>query len=361
MIRILQVVNIMDRAGLENMLMNYYRNIDRSKVQFDFLTHRPYKGAYDDEIESLGGKIFYAPRLMPQNYINYIKFMKKFFQEHNEYTIVHSHIEAMSFWPLLTSKMAGIPIRIAHSHNTKIDKDFRFLLKVLFKKLTPFVSNEFAACTKDAGDFLFRNKDFYIINNAIDLNHFLFNEKIRTDKRKELKFDDKCIIGHVGRFTYQKNHFFLLDVFKEIAKIDNKYHLLLVGNGELKQKIEEYIIEHNIDDKVTIISDRDDVNELYQAMDIFLFPSINEGLGISAVEAQISGLHTIISDTLPQDTSLSNNTIRLPLEKKMWIDAILNTNLKKQRYGVYCEKFDIEKNVENLIDYYKGLMKKYEN
>ena len=134
MIRVLQCVNDMHRAGLETMLMNYYRNIDRTKIQFDFLTHRPDKSDYDDEILSLGGKVYYAPRLYPQNYPAYFKYMKKFFAEHPEYQIVHSHIDSMSYLPLLAAKKAGVPIRIAHSHNTSIDKDFKYILKQYFRK-----------------------------------------------------------------------------------------------------------------------------------------------------------------------------------------------------------------------------------
>ena len=134
MIRILQVVNIMDRAGLETMLMNYYRNIDRTKVQFDFLTHRIEKGAYEDEIISMGGKVYHAPRLYPQNYKKYFGFMKAFFMEHPEYKIIHSHIDAMSYFPLQAAKNSGVPVRIAHSHSSKFDRDIKLPIKFIAKK-----------------------------------------------------------------------------------------------------------------------------------------------------------------------------------------------------------------------------------
>ena len=156
MIRILQVVNDMHRAGLETMLMNYYRNIDRERVQFDFLTHRPEKSDYDDEIVSLGGKVYYAPRLYPQNYPAYFKYMKQFWAEHPEYKIVHSHIDSMSYLPLLTAKKAGVPVRIAHSHNTSIDKDFKYILKQLFRYGINSVANYHLACGSEAGRFLYR-------------------------------------------------------------------------------------------------------------------------------------------------------------------------------------------------------------
>ena len=146
MIRILQCVNNMHRAGLETMLMNYYRNIDRDQIQFDFLTHRPERGDYDDEIEQLGGRVYYAPRLYPQNYPAYFAYMKRFFAEHPEYRIVHSHIDSMSYLPLLAAKKAGIPIRIAHSHNTSLDRDFKYLLKQYFRKRIPSVANVHLTC-----------------------------------------------------------------------------------------------------------------------------------------------------------------------------------------------------------------------
>ena len=172
MIRILQCVNDMHRAGLETMLMNYYRNIDREKIQFDFLTHRPQRSDYDDEIESLGGKIYYAPRLYPQNYPKYFKWMKQFFSEHPEYKIIHSHIDAMSYLPLKAAKKANIPIRIAHSHNTAIDRDFKYLLKTYFRFKLPKVANYYCACGKEAGEFLFPGKEYMYVPNAIEIDRF---------------------------------------------------------------------------------------------------------------------------------------------------------------------------------------------
>ena len=185
MIRILQCVNDMHRAGLETMLMNYYRNIDRTKIQFDFLTHRPYRSDYDDEIEKMGGKVYYAPRLYPQNYPNYFKWMKNFFKEHPEYKIVHSHIDTMSYLPLLAAKKAGVPIRIAHSHNTSLDRDFKYLLKQYFRLRINSVCTHRLACGKEAGTFLFGNRDFKVIPNAIDAEKFYFNKDLRDEKRKE--------------------------------------------------------------------------------------------------------------------------------------------------------------------------------
>ena len=206
MIRILQVVNNMHRAGLETMLMNYYRRMDKEVIQFDFLTHRPEKDDYDDEIESMGGKVYHAPRLYPQNYPAYFKYMKQFFKEHPEYQIVHSHIDAMSYLPLLAAKKAGVPIRIAHSHNTSIDKDFKLLLKLYFRSRITSVANHYCACGEEAGKFLFQEKEYTFVPNAIDPIKFLYNDVIRKKKRNELQINNELVIGHVGRISYQKNH-----------------------------------------------------------------------------------------------------------------------------------------------------------
>ena len=232
MIRVLQCVNDMHRSGLETMLMNYYRNIDRTKIQFDFLTHRPGKSDYDDEILSLGGKVYYAPRLYPQNYPAYFKYMKKFFAEHPEYQIVHSHIDSMSYLPLLAAKKAGVLVRIAHSHNTSIDKDFKYILKQYFRKKITKAANYYCACGQEAGEFLFPGKEFTFIPNAIEVDKFLYNKEVRDKKRKDLGLANEFVVGHVGRLSYQKNHELLIRIFDELHKKDANTVLLLIGVGE---------------------------------------------------------------------------------------------------------------------------------
>ena len=360
MIRVLQVVNIMDRAGIENMLMNYYRALDKTEVQFDFLTHRPTYGAYDEEIRTLGGKVFYAPRLYPQKYRAYFKYMHNFFEEHTEYQIVHSHIDAMSYLPLLAAKKAGIPIRIAHSHSTSIDFDLKWPMKRMFRKEITKVATDYAACSYDAGKFLFGEKDIHIIYNALDIQKFKFDANVRKQKRAELNLGNKYVIGHVGRFTKAKNHKFIINIFEELAKKDEKYILLLIGVGELMDNIRIYIRKKGLQDKVIILSDRDDVYQLYQAMDLFVFPSKYEGLGMGAVEAQISGLKTIVSDKVPEEVKISENIEFLKLSEELWVEKILHTQ-SKQRNTNYCEEYDISKAVKGLLEYYNKLLRNIEN
>lgn len=362
MIRILQCVNDMHRAGLETMLMNYYRNIDRTKIQFDFLTHRPYRSDYDDEIEKMGGKVYYAPRLYPQNYPNYFKWMKNFFKEHPEYKIVHSHIDTMSYLPLLAAKKAGVPIRIAHSHNTSLDKDFKYLLKQYFRLRINSVCTHRLACGKEAGTFLFGNRDFKVIPNAIDSEKFYFNKDLRDEKRKELGLVGKFVVGHVGRLSYQKNHKFLIEIFNELLKKESDSILLLVGVGEKEEELRRQVKNLGIDDKVRFLGNRSDVNELYQAMDVFVMPSFFEGIPVVGVEAQFANLPCIFSDKVPREVRFTDNCAFLPLSKSpdIWVNDILkdyNNCRLKQLHNFKDSIYNIEYSHTLLENVYLELNK----
>lgn len=364
MIRVLQVVNNMHRAGLETMLMNYYRNIDRTKIQFDFLTHRPEKGDYDDEIISMGGKVYYAPRLYPQNYLQYFKWMKKFFNEHPEYKIIHSHIDSMSYLPLLAAKLNNIPIRIAHSHNTSIDKDFKLPLKLIFKKLLPNVATNFCTCGKEAGEFLFPNKKSTFIPNAIDIKKFLYNEKIRTCKRKELGIENKFVIGNIGRLSYQKNHKFLIEIFSEILKKEKESILLIIGIGEKEKELKKQVRNFNIEKNVYFLGKRDDVNELYHAMDVFVMPSFFEGVPVVGIEAQFSGLPCIFSDKVPKETKFEKNIIFISLNAsvEIWCNEILkikNESIKRNLINYKKSIYNIQNARTKLEEMYLNLEYKY--
>ena len=357
MIRVLQCVNDMHRAGLETMLMNYYRNIDRTRIQFDFLTHRPNQSDYDDEILSLGGKVYYAPRLYPQNYPAYFKWMADFFKEHPEYKIVHSHIDSMSYLPLLAAKKAGVPVRIAHSHNTAIDKDFKYPLKQYFRFKINSVCNERLACGQEAGKFLFGNKDFKVIPNAIDAEKFYFDKEIRGKKRAELGITDEFVVGHVGRISYQKNHKFLIEIFNELLRIEPNSILLLVGVGEKEEEIRKQIHKLGIDEKIRFLGNRSDVNELYQAMDVFVMPSFFEGIPVVGVEAQFADLPCVFSDKVPHQVGFKQNIEFLPLSQSAygWADIVLKYKNYKRTLDIELisnSDFNIEIAYKILEDYY---------
>ena len=359
MIRVLQVVNIMDRAGLENMLMNYYRNIDRTQIQFDFLTHRPQRGAYDDEIEAYGGRIYRAPRLLPQNYLKYFKWMKQFFSAHPEYNIVHSHIDAMSFFPLWAAKMNDVPIRIAHSHSSKLDKDLKLPIKFVALKNIPRVANLNCACGKKAGEFMFPKQQFQVIHNAIDTERYERNELVRNKKRSELGIDNEFVVGHVGRYCYIKNQMFLIDIFVEVLKKNPRSLLMLVGSGEDEEKIKTKAKSLGVLKKILFLKDRDDVNELYQVMDCFVLPSLFEGLPLVGVEAQVAGLRCVVSDRVSNEVKLTDNLELLPLDAgaSIWADRICtHTDTHKVNNELFASLgYDIKTEAIKLERLYKKI------
>lgn len=333
MIRILQCVNNMHRAGLETMLMNYYRNIDREKIQFDFLTHRPQRSDYDDEIESLGGKIYYAPRLYPQNYSKYFKWMKQFFSENPEYKIIHSHIDAMSYLPLKAAKKAGIPVRIAHSHSTSIDRDFKYLLKQYYRyRLQSVLTHEFS-CGKAAGDFLFQNDKFTLIPNAVDAKKFYYDESVRNAVRVELGISKQTfVMGHVGRISYPKNHCFLIDIFKEFYAINKNSILLIVGTGDMEEEIKKYASESGVSENIKFLGNRNDTERLYQVFDVFILPSLFEGVPLVGIEAQFADLPCFFSDKVPAEVVFSDKTnfISLNQSAEKWAREIANVDISKR-------------------------------
>lgn len=356
MIRVLQCVNDMHRAGLETMLMNYFRHIDRGKIMFDFLTHRPWKADYDDEIAELGGRVYHAPRLYPQNYPAYCRYMRRFFREHPEYRIVHSHIDSMSYLPLAAAKRAGIPVRIAHSHNTSIDPDLKYLLKTYYRHRLPGVATDYLACGTEAGEFLFGNRPFTVIPNAIDTSLFVFDQEVREKVRAQLQLGDRFVMGCVGRLTYQKNLGFLLDVFQELVKLSPESVLLVIGGGEEEETLRKQAVTCGIADKVLFLGIRDDVNQLYQAMDVFAMPSRYEGLPVVGVEAQCSGLPCVFSANITKELKVSERAFFLSIDSapEEWAGFILGLRDQAVSRAIphNCLEMDIERVKDRLQDYY---------
>lgn len=321
------------------------------------------KSDYDDEILSLGGKVYYAPRLYPQNYPAYFKYMKKFFAEHPEYQIVHSHIDSMSYLPLLAAKKAGVPIRIAHSHNTSIDKDFKYILKQYFRKKVTKAANYYCACGQEAGEFLFPGKEFTFIPNAIEVDKFLYNEEVRDRKRKDLGLTSEFVVGHVGRLSYQKNHELLIRIFNELHKKDANTILLLIGVGEKENEIRKQVHELKLDECVKFLGNRDDVNELYQAMDVFVMPSLFEGIPVVGVEAQFAGLPCVFSDKVPVEVKFSSKTQFVGLNSRLedWIRAIgkyKGTEKNIAAEDLENSQYDIKKAYAILQNYYLDMASK---
>lgn len=361
-IRVLHVVTYMGRGGLETMIMNYYRNIDRSKVQFDFLTHRDEKWDYDEEIEKLGGKIYHLPRLNPFS-PKYLKDLDDFFREYKEYKIVHCHQDCLSGIVLKYAKKNGVPFAIAHSHSSNQNKDLKLLVKLIEKKTIPKYADYLFACGKEAGEWMFNTTEYTILNNAIDTKRYIYNEEKSLEMKENLGIEDKFVIGHVGRFRQEKNHSFIIDIFKEVCAKEPNSTLLLVGDGPLEDEIKKKVYDSGLLDKVKFLGARHNVNDLMQAMDVFILPSLYEGIPLTMIESQASGLNCIISDKVPKECIVTENVkiISMKEDSEHWANEIIKCK-NKIRKNLYNEiqdaKFDIKSNAIWLQEFYLENMAK---
>lgn len=357
MIRVLQVVTNMDRGGLESMLMNYYRHIDREKIQFDFLVHRQERAAFDDEIEALGGRIYRLSRLVPWSK-SYLSALNRFFDEHTGYKVVHVHQDCLSSVILKAAKQHDVPVRIAHSHSANQDKNLKYPIKLWYKRSIPEYATNLFACGKDAGDWMFGGASYQIINNAIDVAAYTYGSTKRQEMRRQLGLENEFTIGHVGRFSQPKNHPFLLDIFAAMLKKEPNAALLLVGGGEGMPKIQAKAQELGIAECVRFLGVRSDVADLMQAMDVFVFPSLYEGLPVTMVEAQASGLPCIISDKVPPACILTDglvNIMPLSVSPEAWAEKILTMRAvpRTDRHEeIAAHGFDITTEAVKLQEFY---------
>lgn len=360
-IRILHIVQKMEAGGTQAFLMNLYRNIDRDKIQFDFLVEYEEKEFYDDEIISLGGKIYYTNFRKTLNVIKFKKTLSNILKEHPEYKIVHIHATAIGKICTDVAKKCGVKTIIAHTHNNSAVKDWKYYPKILLRKLYTKGPTDFFACSEDAGRYTFKNKKFTVVYNAIDIDKFLFKQEIREEFRKELNIEDKFVIGNIGRLHEQKNQSFLINVFYEIQKRKDNAILLIVGKGPLENELKEKVSNLGIDNKVYFLGNRKDIERIYQGMDVFVLPSLFEGLGIVAIEAQVSGLPVIASTGVAKEANITNNIRNIDLSEPIdvWVEAICKTkvnNRKSIEDIVRKSKFNIKNNVKFLQEFY---LKKY--
>ncbi len=365
-IRIAHIIGKWVGGGVEAVVMNYYRNIDRNQIQFDFLCDSDSKSVPYEEIEALGGRIILIPPY--QKVIKYHKELKKILKEGN-YRIVHSHINTLSVFSLFAAKCAKIPVRIAHSHSTTnpIEKK-KNLMKQFLRPFSKIFATHYMCCSELAGRWLFGDREYdkgnvYLLNNAIDLTKFKYNERIRKQVRKEMNLkDDTMVIGHIGRFEEQKNHSFLIDIFYELQKQKENSILLLVGQGPKEKEIQEKVKQLNLENKVMFLGQRKEVNTLYQVFDRFVFPSIYEGLGMVLIEAQCSNLYCLASSEVPNIVKINENIEFLELSKsaKEWANKILEekNELKRETFNEKIQKagYDIKKEKNKLVKKYLELL-----
>lgn len=338
------------------MIMNYYRNIDRTRMQFDFLTHRKYDGDYGEEIISLGGEIYHLPVLNPFSR-KYKKRLEDFFSCHPEYRVIHVHQDCMSSVILKIAQKKNIEVRIAHSHSTSQDKNLKYFIKLYYRRQIPYYSTHLFACSQAAGKWMFGEHQFTVLNNAIDAEKFRFDVEKRRIARDRLKvWEQELLIGHVGRFCYPKNHSFLIDIFNAIQKkVPSK--LILVGDGELKKDIEQKVEACGLKDKVIFTGVVSDVSEIMQAMDVFVFPSNYEGLPVTLIEAQASGLSCLISDRVPLECGITDQVEQIPLTQspEEWAkQAVKAAETKRKNTVPEVRKagFDIRESAKYLQEFY---------
>lgn len=358
-IRVLHILQRMEAGGTQALLMNIYRKIDRTKVQFDFLVVYKEKQFYDDEIESMGGHVYKLSFREDLNLPKFQKDLKNFFKQHHEYQIVHCHAYTIGYFCLKAAKKAGIPVRIAHSHSNAAVHDVKLPLKLIMQKLFTIYSTDLFACSEEAGKFAFKGKKFGIVQNAIDSQKFIADANIREEIRKALRVENKFVVGHVGRMQLEKNHNFLIDVFAEIKKKKLDAELILVGTGPLEEKVRSKVADKGLTESVQFLGNRKDMNRIYQAMDIFVFPSLFEGLGIVAIEAQAAGIPIVCSEGLPPETDITPIYHKLMLSDgvEKWAEAAIemaqspeaHTNMQKY---IIDAGFDMSATAKNMEEYY---------
>ncbi len=355
--RVLQVVTYMGCAGLETMLMNAYRHIDREKLQFDFLVHRAFEADYDQEILSLGGRIYHMPPLIPWSR-SYRKQLKEFLQIHREYEVIHVHQDCFSAVALRCAKECGIPVRIAHSHSSREACDWKYPIRCYYRRQIPRYATHLFACSKMAGNWMFGERTYQVVRNAIDAEAYRYDALIRQKIRKQWNLEDALVIGHVGRFSKVKNHRFLLKVFRECLTQNGKAKLLLVGDGSEKEQMCRLARKLGIEKQVLFVGVRKDIPKLLQVMDVFVFPSRHEGLAIAVVEAQAAGLPCVISKEMPEECVVTGNLVTaldLEMSPEKWAKVILEkARMQRTDRSVEIKKagYDIKREAEKLQEFY---------
>ena len=311
-------------GGTEAYMMNYYRHFDHSRLQIDFAVHGFERGVYEDEIEALGGRVFYVP-VKSQDYSGNKRALREIFRS-GAYQAVHSHMDAMNAVVLKQAMECGVPVRISHSHNTQhqTQNRLKLLLNDFEKKRIPRYATDLFACSDAAGKWLYGDASFTVLHNAIDAQQYRFDPELRKRMRSSLGLEGLFVVGHVGRFHFQKNHALLLEIFHCLHQAHPQSVLLLVGDGTLRPELEAKIEELGIKDNVVLAGNRADVSALLQAMDVFLFPSLFEGLGIALLEAQCAGLPCIASDAVPAEANITETVQYFALEQQpsVWAEAV---------------------------------------
>ena len=360
-IRVAQILGDMTGYGVERYVMNYYRHIDCEKVQFDFIAHEGSTVIPYEEIEELGGRVFLVPHYLHLG--RYMAALEQLFRE-NRYPIVHAQIGTMSVFPLCAAKRAGVPFRVVHNHATAtLSEVKKSLLKYILRPFAKVYATHYAACSKHAAEWLFGRRtvergDVKVIYTGIELEQYRYDAAVRAQVRKELGLEGRFVVGHVGRFCIQKNHEFLIDIFRAIHERRPEALLLLAGDGETRPAVEDKLERLGLRDDALLLGRRDDAGRLYQAMDVFLLPSRYEGLPLVTVEAQAAGLKAVVSTAVTEEAKVRDDMVFLELSAgaERWAEEALAADRDGRAYEGDYSAFDVTVQAKHLEQFYCGLV-----
>lgn len=358
-IKVLHILESMNCGGIETFLINIYRNINREKIQFDFLTLNDDKFFYEDEVRKLGGNI-YRYEQKSTKFVSHTFNIIKTLKTKGPYQVVHVHYTNFNGFALFLAWLYGIKIRISHAHiiNKKSGKIFKDIYNFFFNKMIPvFATNKFA-CSQEAGIMLYKkSNNFQTMNNGINLDKFCYSSSIRQSVRKSLSIENSFVVTHIGRLEKEKNHNFILDVFYEIVKKEPQSILLIIGCGSLQKELEKKTIALGLTNKVKFLGVIQNTYEILQAADVFLFPSTYEALGIAAIEAQAAGLPCLLAESIPKEAFIINAyPLALNLAPTVWAEKALSfKSIDRQDTSFYLKQsgFDINDTVHILEEVYK--------
>lgn len=364
-LRVAQIMGKMNRGGVEAVVMNYYRAMDKTKVQFDFFVDSDSEFPQREELEQAGAGVFMLPP-----YSCMWAWQKQLTEQlrRGHYSIVHAHINTMNIFPMLCAFRAGVPVRICHNHSTAHrGEGKKTILKYLLRPFNKIFATHWFACGKKAAEWMYgrravAHKRVVVLPNAIDTRRFAFDEQQRARVREQLQIDqDVLVLGHVGRFCYQKNHHFLIDIFAALRR-RNRAKLLLIGEGELTQQICDLVRQKGLEEEVIFLGGKQDTAPYYNAMDAFCLPSFYEGLPVVAVEAQCNGLPCLLSDQVTEEAILTDCAERFPLKNTAsewaeWIaDKAQMSSQRKEKAEIIAQKgFDGVCQARELQECYRKL------
>lgn len=366
-IRILQVVEMInENSGVSSVVMNYYRHMDHSHFIFDFMTHTPVTDEIRKQLEETGSVIYEMPALTGRNIPRYKKKLDDFFLKHQEYEMIHGHLPNAAAFYLSAAKKHGIQTRILHSHNSKgADSLVKRVRNYVLNGIGVSKANVYFACSDLASDYLFRRKkasEIKIIHNAIDIDYFFYREEVRKRLREKYKIENKLVIGHMGRFVKQKNHRFILEIAKQLKEIRNDFVFLLVGDGPLRFEMEEAVKGAGMQEYFIFTGSVLNPQDYYQMMDVFILPSIYEGLPVVGVEAQACGLPCLFSDAITDEVMLTEQAEKLELrDAALWAGKLAETSKIRYKENADVIKksgFDIKTEAKRLEEIYLELIGK---